>query len=144
MAKNVGFIGLGAMGYPQARRILLKHSGLATLAVFDVDAAKAEKFASEATDASKVVICATPEEVVALSEVTFTMLPNPAASQEVYATVAGKIALGKTIVECSTAGSKTVTELAKIVQDKGGVFVDSPVSGGWSSGSWVDATSMEI
>ncbi|KAI9020291.1 hypothetical protein DFJ74DRAFT_643810 [Hyaloraphidium curvatum] len=132
---RVGWLGLGAMGHPQAKNILARYPPLALLTCYDVDAGKAAAFrdacaAVQRAAEAEVRMASSPGEVVDASDVVFTMLPSPAVSREVYASVLGNARPGQVFVECSTVGPKVVAEIAAMLEGKGAALVDSPVSGG--------------
>lgn len=127
--RTVGWIGLGAMGLPQAGNLLRKLDGLETLVVFDVDSTRASKLPS--VEGRKIVNAKSQEDVVEACDAVFTMLPTPKLSLDVYAGFADKIRPGQFILECATVGPKVAKELAGIVEAAGATFIDTPVSGGW-------------
>lgn len=134
MAENqptsIGWLGLGVMGFAQAMNIVKKYAALKELVVYDVDPSKAQTFKDQG--GSKVTVVGSPKEVVEKVEVVFTMLPTPQVSLDVYSGVLDVVKKGQVFVECSTAGSKVVAELSKMLESKGAVLVDAPVSGGSS------------
>jgi 3-hydroxyisobutyrate dehydrogenase len=63
--RELGFIGLGVMGYPMALNLLKKLDEGARLHVYDVDERALKKFEQEAP--TKVHVCANAREVAKLS-----------------------------------------------------------------------------
>lgn len=120
----LGFIGVGTMGRPMARRLI--DAGHA-LIVFDRDeAAVAELTAIGALAAQSV------REVADRARVVFTSLPTPAIFREV-ALGAGGLRDGETVkilVDLSTVGSRIEKEVAVGLRERGIETVDAPVSGG--------------
>lgn len=121
---NVGFIGLGNMGYPMASRLRDAGHGLI---VQDVRFEHAAQFAG--AEAVR-----TPKDVADRAEIVFLSLPTPGA---VRAVVLGDDGLArgqraKLIVDLSTTGPKLAAEVAEALGPKGVEFIDAPVSGGVS------------
>ena len=72
MAERVGFIGVGRMGGPMARRLLARGY---ELLIRDVDEAAVRQLKAE----PRVTICASPREVAAQAPVVLMSLPVPLA-----------------------------------------------------------------
>lgn len=122
MTERIGFIGLGVMGAPMARRLASRHE----LVVYDVDRTKT----------SAVPGAKTAQDVAdAVSEVSAVFLSLP-SSEIVREVVLGKGGLkdsmkpGSTIIDTSTTSPTVSQELAASVGEAGIGFLDSPVSGG--------------
>lgn len=127
--QQLGFIGIGVMGRPMARRLLEQgHS----LVIFDKDpAALAELSGLGARIADSV------RDVADSAEVIFTSLPSPAIFRAV-ALGAGGIVEGSAVrilVDLSTVGSRASQEVAAGLLKRGIETVDAPVSGGASGAS---------
>ncbi|CAN8076453.1 unnamed protein product [Agarophyton chilense] len=76
---------------------------------------------------------ATPAEVVAQSDVTFAMLSTPEAVKNVFfqqphAAIHG-VSRGKSLVDCSTLQIEDMVHTHMAVREKGGTFLEAPVSG---------------
>ncbi|MDO9499197.1 3-hydroxyisobutyrate dehydrogenase [Falsiroseomonas sp.] len=117
---RIGFIGLGNMGAPMARRLL--QAGHA-VAVFDLSRA-----------AMKAVPGATPAESAAAAarqaEFIFTMLPAGPQVRELLVGTGGVAAAAPAdavLVDCSTIDVATARAMAA---ESGRAFLDAPVSGG--------------
>jgi 3-hydroxyisobutyrate dehydrogenase-like beta-hydroxyacid dehydrogenase len=122
--KQLGFIGVGVMGRPMARRLLEQGHALV---IFDKDpAALAELGGLGARVADSV------REVADSAEIIFTSLPSPAIFKAVALGQDG-IVEGKAVrilVDLSTVGSRAEQEVAAGLLKAGIETVDAPVSGG--------------
>src|SRR5271155_963298 len=121
---DIGFIGLGKMGFPMARRLVeAKHQ----LVVFDTRKEVADKLvALGATAASS------PKDVADRTETVMASLPSLQASLDV-ATGKGGVIEGKKVkrfVDLSTVGSQMAVRIHGLLKKANIVQVDSPVSGG--------------
>ncbi|WP_292934241.1 NAD(P)-dependent oxidoreductase [Noviherbaspirillum sp.] len=126
---KIGFIGLGMMGNPMAH--LLAQTGH-TLAVMDLNAATAARFAAEHAGAS----VAGELKDFGDADIVITMLPDSNAVEAVVLGNAGKPGLlsilkkGATLIDMSSAEPMRSRKLAQTLQDKGLQYLDAPVSGG--------------
>ncbi|MDY0397924.1 MAG: NAD(P)-dependent oxidoreductase [Desulfuromonas thiophila] len=121
---QLGFIGAGLMGLPMALNLL--RAGY-PLTVWNRDGAKCAPLVE--AGARQV---ATPLEVVAAAEVTFSMLADPAAALAVCFSPHGVIqgvGPGKAYVEMSTIDPETACKIGISVQARGALFLEAPVSG---------------
>lgn len=122
---KAGFIGLGAMGRPMAKR--LAGAGLA-LTVFDVvPEAVAELTALGAAAAESAA------GVAEASEVIFTSLPNSAILKAVMSGEGGVLSglkPGSLVVDLSSVEPQVSRQLAESLAVKGCALLDAPVSGG--------------
>jgi 3-hydroxyisobutyrate dehydrogenase len=123
---EVGFIGLGAMGWPMALR--LAQAGHRVIAN-DVAEERTQKFAAE-TGATAARSAA---EVGAGAEIVITMLPT---SNHVATVLEGENGLlarrrpGTLVVEMSSGAPALTRSLGQRVAEAGGSMIDAPVSGG--------------
>jgi 2-hydroxy-3-oxopropionate reductase len=123
---KVGFVGLGAMGLPMAKRVVA--AGNDTFTTFHRNRKPAEELA-----ALGAKILETGADVARASEVIITVLP---ADRELKAVVFGEqgvlrgFSRGKKLIEMTTATALTMTEVAEGVVAVGGRVLDAPVSGG--------------
>lgn len=127
---QVGLIGLGIMGAPQARN-LIKAGFSVTVATRTPG--KAERFAAENSALGEVRAANSAAEVAALSEVVITMLPD---SPDVAGLARGADGLfaharpGTVIIDMSTISPQVTRELAAEASARGLHWIDAPVSGG--------------
>lgn len=124
----IGFIGLGTMGYPMARR--LADAGY-PLRVFDINGDAVQRFSAEAS----CEVAASVAEAARGVQVLITMLPS---SREVDAALLGvgdapgaldSLAKGSLVVDMSSSDPLRTRELAARVAAAGCALVDAPVSG---------------
>lgn len=122
--QQLGFIGVGVMGRPMARRLLEQgHS----LVIYDKD-----QGALDELGALGARVAGSVREVADTAEVIFTSLPSPAIFKAV-ALGADGIVEGRTVrilVDLSTVGSRAEQEVAAGLAARGIETVDAPVSGG--------------
>jgi 3-hydroxyisobutyrate dehydrogenase-like beta-hydroxyacid dehydrogenase len=123
---EIGFIGLGKMGFPMARRLIeAKHQ----LTVFDT-----RKEAVDQLTALGAQAASSPKEIADRCETVLASLPSLQASLDV-ATGAGGVIEGKRVkrfVDLSTVGSQMAVRIHGLLAKKNIVQIDSPVSGGVS------------
>jgi 3-hydroxyisobutyrate dehydrogenase len=126
---QIGFIGLGAMGYPMAAR--LAGAGY-RLRVFDIMPGVPGRFAAEFAAQA----CGSAAEAARDADVAITMLPS---SNQVEAAVlgasgspgvAGAMHRGAYVIDMSSSEPLRTRRLAQTLAEKGLVLVDAPVSGG--------------
>jgi L-threonate 2-dehydrogenase len=123
--RNVGLIGLGAMGLGMAQS--LRRAGHRVL-VFDVRAEAARAFAAEGG-----VACASPAEVAAQCDVVVSVVVNAAQTEQVLFGEAGAAAAmqpGSLFVMCSTVDPNWSVALEERLQALGLLYLDAPISGG--------------
>jgi 2-hydroxy-3-oxopropionate reductase len=123
---NVGFIGLGAMGLPMARRVL--SAGHTMYTTFHRRLEPAEELR-----AMGATVLATPAEVAAVADVVITILPADAELREVVFGATGilrGVASGKALFEMTSGTALAMQEIAAAIERKGGAVLDAPVSGG--------------
>ena len=121
---DIGFIGLGNMGQPMARRLI--EAGH-TLVVYDT-----RNDAVAPLVALGAKLASSPQDVADRVETVMASLPSLQISQKV-ATGEGGIIHGKRIkrfVDLSTTGSRAAVQIAADLAKKNIVQIDSPVSGG--------------
>ena len=121
---DIGFIGLGKMGFPMARRLI--EAGHHLIA-FDTRNEVVEQLVARGAEAG-----ASPKDVADRAETVMASLPSLQASLDV-ATGAGGVIEGnrvKRFVDLSTVGSQMAVRIHDLLAKRNIVQIDSPVSGG--------------
>ena len=122
--EELGFIGVGKIGLPIAKRLL--DAGY-RLRVFDVD----KTALSRAVDLGMHVE-SSPAAVATVVQTVLVSLPTPDVVKEVVSGPNG-VAHGRTLkmfIDLSTTGPRAAIEAATALRVSGAVWVDAPVSGG--------------
>jgi 3-hydroxyisobutyrate dehydrogenase len=125
---NIGFIGLGAMGDPMAKRVA---SAGFSLVVLDADAEKA----AEIAQATGGTVAANGRALAEVCDVIVTMLPSSAIVRAVLEGERGVMAgvkPGTVILEMSSGVPEATRAIADELSEKGAIPLDCPVSGGVS------------
>src|SRR6266700_2813920 len=121
---DIGFIGLGKMGFPMARRLIeAGHQ----LVVFDQRKEAIDRLVAKGAQGA-----APPKEVADRVETVMASLPSLPASLEVATGNVGVIE-GKRVkrfVDLSTVGSNMAARIHDLLRERDIVQIDSPVSGG--------------
>jgi len=121
---DIGFIGLGKMGFPMARRLIeAKHQ----LHVFDTRKESMDKLVALGAQPAD-----SPKEIADRVETVMVSLPSLQASLDVATGVNGVIE-GKRVrrfVDLSTVGSQMAVRIHDLLKKRDIVQLDSPVSGG--------------
>ena len=121
---DIGFIGLGNMGQPMARRLI--EAGH-RLVVYDT-----RNDAVALLVALGAQVASSPADVADRVETVIASLPEPHIVKKV-ATGEGGVIQGKRVkrfVDLSTTGSRVAAEIAGMLAKKNIAQIDSPVSGG--------------
>ena len=121
---DIGFIGLGKMGFPMARRLIeAKHR----LVVFDTRKEAVDKLVALGAQSAS-----SPKEVADRIETVMASLPSLQASLEVATGKDGVIEGQKVkrFVDLSTVGSQMAVRIHDLLKTRNIVQIDSPVSGG--------------
>ncbi len=119
-----GFLGIGIMGKAMVENLLK--------ARFSVNVWNRTGSRCAPLVGQGAVQYQTPAEVVATSDITFAMVSDPAAAEALCFDAGGVLAgitAGKSYVDVSTVDPETSAKIAKAIQDKGGRFLEAPVSG---------------
>ena len=124
MAK-IGFIGLGNMGGPMARKLVQAgHS----VTAFDLVAE-----ARSRAEADGCALAASAAEAAAGAEFVVSMLPAGAHVERVWLGDGGALAAtgpDAVLVDCSTIAAETARRVAAAAAEQGRALLDAPVSGG--------------
>jgi 3-hydroxyisobutyrate dehydrogenase-like beta-hydroxyacid dehydrogenase len=123
---EIGFIGLGHMGFPMARRLIEANHHVVA---FDTRAGALDRIVALGAQPAS-----SPQEVADSAETVMASLPSPQAALEV-ATGANGVIEGsrvKRYVDLSTVGSKTAVQIHGALATSNIAAIDSPVSGGVS------------
>jgi 3-hydroxyisobutyrate dehydrogenase-like beta-hydroxyacid dehydrogenase len=121
---EIGFIGLGNMGFPMARRLIQADH---RVVVFDARAEAVERIVAIGAQPA-----ASSREVADRVETVMVSLPTPQVSLEV-ATGAGGVIEGsrvKRYVDLSTVGSHMAVHIHDLLAQRNITRIDCPVSGG--------------
>ena len=121
---RVGFIGLGNMGGPLARRLVQRHQ----LTVHDRRPEMMQSFIDEGATGA-----ASPAELAANCEIVLTCLPTSAEVREVIFGGGGLLEglqPGAMVADMTTGDPAQTREMAQALADKGLQMIDAPVSGG--------------
>jgi len=122
--KTIGFVGVGVMGGPMARRLLERGW---RLIVHDTNPAAVKALTRLGARAAK-----SPREVADQAQTVFVSLPSPQILRAVALGDNGVIngRAVKTLVDLSTTGSVVEKEIAKALAKRRIETVDAPISGG--------------
>lgn len=122
---ELGFLGLGIMGYPMARHLLRAgHS----VALWSNTASKARELAG----AENGICCSTPKEVAERADVIFLCVGDTDMSARVTLGENGLLEglrPGAVIVDCSTISPAYARRAAATLKEKGADFLDAPCTG---------------
>jgi 3-hydroxyisobutyrate dehydrogenase-like beta-hydroxyacid dehydrogenase len=122
---QIGFVGLGTMGGPMARR--LADQGHRVIG-YDVDAARAARVRE-----GGVTLATSPAGAAEQADAVLSSLPDPAALRRAYLGADGVLSTAKagaTFIDLSTVDPDTWREVAAAARAKGVDALDAPVSGG--------------
>lgn len=122
---TVGFVGLGIMGAPMARRLL--RAGY-PLVVHNRTRQKEQPLLDEGAQSAE-----SPGEVAERSDVLITMLPDSPDVEEVYLGEGGAIARtghGKLLIDMSSIAPAVAVAVSEGASSAGALALDAPVSGG--------------
>ncbi len=123
---NLGFLGLGIMGYPMARNLA---RGGNKVAVWSHTSPKAAQLASEEAG---VTACASPKDVAARAHCIFLCVGDGKMSEECIYGENGLVAgakKGTVIVDASTVSPSASVDLTKRLKGKGIDFLGAPCTG---------------
>ncbi len=121
---DIGFVGLGKMGFPMARRLIEAGHHLT---VFDTRKEAVDALCARGADAAS-----SPKDVADRAETVMASLPSLQASLAV-ATGDGGVIEGKRVkrfIDLSTVGAQMAVRIHDLLAKRNVVQIDSPVSGG--------------
>ena len=121
---TIGLIGTGRMGTAMAERLL---DGGARLIIWNRSPDKAG-----ALLAGGAVQASSPADVAAQAEAIIVIVRDDQAMEAVYAGAGGLCSAslaGRVVIDMTTATVGAMTSMAALVHDRGGSFIDAPVSG---------------
>ena len=125
MDTKVGFVGLGAMGWPMAKNLVNK--GFA-VRVFDVRSEVISKFVREIGGTAAL----SSQEVGKGVDVVITMLPSSALVSEALlgvGEIAASLRPGVIVIDMSSGVPLETQKVAAALKEKGIAMIDAPVSG---------------
>jgi 3-hydroxyisobutyrate dehydrogenase-like beta-hydroxyacid dehydrogenase len=121
---KLGFIGIGSMGQPIARRLLQ--------AGYKVNVYNRDRSKAEALVGYGAIVANSIAELASNTDVILSCLANDDAVRNVYAGPEGVFANvrpGSVVIEMSTVNPETSRELYKLGSDRGVSVLDVPISG---------------
>lgn len=120
---TAGFIGLGAMGAPMARHL---HRAGHLAAVWNRTRTVAEALAAELGVAAPV----SPAELAAQCEVVFVCVSADADVLGIVDALRPGLRREAVVIDTSTVAPATARRAAAMVAERGGMFLDAPLTGG--------------
>ena len=122
--KNIGFIGIGLMGFPMAKNLL--KSGY-NLKAYNRTQDKADKLKEYGAEISTSI-----KDAVTNSDVIITMLTDDAAVEKVMSSeeFISNIKEGATVIDMSSVNPVLTIKYSKKLKEKKINYLDAPVSGG--------------
>jgi len=131
---QLGFLGLGIMGYRMAGHLLKAGH---EVALWSHTAGKTAKLAKE----GQGTVCATPREVAERADFIFSCVGDTTMVRQITLGKNGlleTVRKGAIISDCSSIAPNASVEIGAAFQPKGAFFLDSPVTG--STGGATNAT----
>ena len=121
----VGFIGLGLMGRPMSMNL---HAAGAEVVIHNRSRGVVDALAAEG-----LMPAASPREVAERAPIVIVMVSDTPALERVVGGddgVANGIAPGNLVIDMGTTAVPATRAIAKAIMDRGGEYIDAPVSGG--------------
>ncbi|MCG5073163.1 L-threonate dehydrogenase [Paraburkholderia tagetis] len=137
MSRNVGVIGLGAMGMGVARSLL---RGGFNVHACDVRRETLDQFVAHGGKA-----CASPADLGAQCDIVVTLVVNAAQTETVLFGEQGAVKAmkpGGVVIACATVAPEFAIELGRRVEAAGLQMLDAPVSGGAARAASGEMTMM--
>ena len=121
---NIGFIGIGLMGFPMAKNLLKSDYKLKAFNRSQDKADRLKEFGAE--------ISVSIKEVVTNSDVIITMLTDDSTVEKVMGSdeFISNIKEGATVIDMSSVNPVITKKYAEILKEKNINYLDAPVSGG--------------
>ena len=121
---NIGFIGIGLMGYPMAKNLLKSGYNLKAHNRSQDKANRLKEFGAE--------ISLSVKDVVTNADVVITMLTDDAAVEKVMSSdeFISNIREGATVIDMSSVNPVITKRYVDILKEKNINYLDAPVSGG--------------
>ena len=122
--KNIGFIGIGLMGFPMAKNLLKSGYNLKAYNRSQDKADRLKEFGAE--------ISLSVKDVVTNADVVITMLTDDAAVEKVMSSdeFISNIKEGATVIDMSSVNPVLTIKYSKKLKEKKINYLDAPVSGG--------------
>jgi len=122
--KNIGFIGIGLMGYPMAKNLLKSGYNLKAYNRSQDKAVRLKEFGAE--------ISVSIKDVVTNSDTIITMLTDDNAVEKVMSSneFISNIKEGATVIDMSSVNPVLTIKYSKKLKEKKINYLDAPVSGG--------------
>ncbi|MDA7565235.1 NAD(P)-dependent oxidoreductase [Candidatus Pelagibacter sp.] len=122
--KNIGFIGIGLMGFPMAKNLLKSGYNLKAYNRSQDKADRLKEFGAEISTSIK--------GVVTNSDVVITMLTDDVAVEKVMGSdeFISNIKESATVIDMSSVNPVITKKYAEILKEKNIDYLDAPVSGG--------------
>ncbi|MDA7447289.1 NAD(P)-dependent oxidoreductase [Candidatus Pelagibacter ubique] len=122
--KNIGFIGIGLMGFPMAKNLLKSGYNLKAYNRSQDKADRLKEFGAE--------ISLSIKDVVTNSDTIITMLTDDTAVEKVMGSddFISNIKEGATVIDMSSVNPVITKKFAEILKQKKINYLDAPVSGG--------------
>ena len=122
--KNIGFIGVGLMGFPMAKNLLKSGYNLKAFNRTQNKSDKLKEFGAEISTSIK--------DAVTNSDVIITMLTDDAAVEKVMSSeeFISNIKEGATVIDMSSVNPVLTIKYSKKLKEKKINYLDAPVSGG--------------
>jgi 3-hydroxyisobutyrate dehydrogenase-like beta-hydroxyacid dehydrogenase len=122
--QKLGFIGVGKIGLPMAKRLI---AAGCNLHAFDTNDQALAAIVSAGAHAE-----ASPAAVASVAEMVLVSLPTPDVVRQVVSGANGVVngdAI-RTFIDLSTTGARAAVEAARTLRERNVTWVDAPVSGG--------------
>ena len=122
--KNIGFIGIGLMGFPMAKNLLKSGYNLKAYNRSQDKADRLKEFGAEISTSIK--------SVVTNSDIVIAMLTDDAAVEKVMGSdeFISNIKESATVIDMSSVNPVITKKYAEILKEKNINYLDAPVSGG--------------